>query len=56
MTPQQRKEYRKTWHYKLGLPFGGLPENWISGRPVKVFGKTVLVIWRVANPNYKWNK
>lgn len=53
-TPQKR--YNKTWYYSFKLGRCTSPENWISGRPVKVFGLFIGVLWRCARPNYRWRK
>ncbi len=30
------------------------PENWSSGRPVKLFGIYLYTIWTVAKEGYEW--
>lgn len=53
------KEYNKTWYWKI-VPFWKgkqiCPYNWIMGTPIRIFGITVAYKWKVAKPNYKWNK
>ena len=52
---KKQEEYNKTWYYKYTLP-RTIPKNWIVGTPIKVFGKVILVKWKIAKANYKWSK
>jgi hypothetical protein len=56
MTPEQIKEYNKTWYYSF--TFGGrVPvKRFVSGRPIKVLGLFIGVLWKIARPNYPWNE
>ena len=54
-TKEWIKEYNKTWYWKITLTRTRTPENYISGTPIKIFGKAILIKWKIAKPNYKWN-
>ncbi len=47
------KEYNKTWYYKIGYK---CPKNWISGRPIKIFGIYLFTLWRCGKKNYQYDK
>lgn len=32
-----------------------IPQNWTSGRPVKLFGIYLYTVWTVAKEGYPWN-
>lgn len=53
-TKEWVKQYNKTWYYKLGSRWSSSPPHWISGKPIRVFGIFVGVLWKVAKPEYRW--
>ena len=51
------KEYEKTVYTIYRLPFGNLwPKNMVSATPIRLFGKTIMIKYRMAKSNYKWSK
>jgi hypothetical protein len=54
-TKEWIKEYNKTWYWKITLPMGKTPDNWIVGTPIRLFGKAIFIKWKMAKPSYKWN-
>lgn len=50
------KEYNKTWYYRISTQYYECPDNWISARVLfSIFGLRII-LWKLAKPNYKWNK
>lgn len=52
----EKKQYNKTWYYKITLTNKMSPDNWISGKPIRIFGRMIAVLWKIAKPNYPWEK
>lgn len=46
------KAYDKTWYYKISRQ--PCPENWMSARPIKIFGIFLFFLIKVAKDNYEW--
>jgi hypothetical protein len=51
-----KEQYNKTWYYKWTLPSTKSPDNWITGTPIKLFGRFVAVRWKIAKANYPWRR
>ncbi len=54
MTHAETERYEKTVKTRFALPSSPSPKDMISGTPIKLFGKTVLIKWRIAKPGYQW--
>lgn len=52
----EKKEYNKTWYWKWTWYRSPIPENFISGTPVRLFGYTLGAWWKVAKYDYPWVK
>jgi hypothetical protein len=44
------------WFQLKGIGTPQSPDNWISGRPIKVLGICIGWLWKLARPNYPWSK
>lgn len=47
----------KTYYYKITLPNRiKIPKNTISVKPIKIFNKTILKLWKIAKKNHVWQR
>ena len=42
-----RRAYKRTWYWKITLPSMKSPDNWIIGTPIKLFGRMILIKWKI---------